>query len=153
MRRLTVFVVGTLAGLWVLSAPASAQDGDWACIYVTAVDTGVCQQNPLPQESPVPLPVPDEAKVVPDDVPRLAPLVDSVLQAVPDVKPDLPDDPASAVSGNPTSVVPGGNPVPGNPTSAVPGGSPLPVPTVPWAPPPPAPEVPYVPTGMPGTPI
>lgn len=144
MRRLTVFALGTLAGLCALAAPASAQDGDWACVYVTAVDTGVCQQNPLPEESPVPLPVPDEAKVVPDDVPRLAPLVDSALRPVPDAKPDVPDDPASSapsVSGSgPT--VPAGNPLPGNPNSLVPVG-----------PVPPVPPTPYVPTGMPGTPI
>jgi len=143
MRRCTVFALGTLAGLWALAGPVAADD--WACVYVTTVDTGVCQQNPLPEESPVPLPVPDEAKIVPDDAPRLAPLVDSMLQPVPDAKPDLPDDPASPVS-SPNSLLPGGNPAPGHPTAPVPGAPPLPSA-------PPAPDAPYVPTGMPGTPI
>jgi len=91
------------------------------------------------------LAVPDEAKIVPDDAPRLAPLVDSMLQPVPDAKPDLPDDPASPVS-SPNSLLPGGNPAPGHPTAPVPGAPPLPSA-------PPAPDAPYVPTGMPGTPI
>lgn len=148
MRRVVGFGLSVFAALWAFTGPAAASDptGDWACAYVTAIDTGVCQQNPLPEELPVP--VPDEARVVPDEVPRVAPLVEGVIRVIPDVKPDVPDDPTTLAPRAPTvppvppvPTVPVGNPLPANPTSMLPR-IPMPVP-----------PVPYVPTGMPGTPI
>jgi hypothetical protein len=148
MRRTVVFALGFLAALWALTGPVAACDQshtgtDWACLYVEHLDTGLCQQNPLPQE----LSVPEELQVVPDEVPELAPLAEGVIQLIPDIKPHVPS--IGSVLSNPTSVVPGGNPVPvpGNPTAPAPGAPSLPsVPTAPTAP-----DMPYVPTGLPGT--
>lgn len=148
MRRIVLFAVGFLIALWALAGPVSACDRshtgeDWACLYVEHMNTGLCQQNPLPQELPVP--VPQELQVVPDEVPELAPLLEGAIQLIPDVKLEIPS--IQSIVNNPLSPVPGGNPVP-----SVPG-----VPSVPSAPSAPsvpaAPATPYVPTGMPGTPI
>jgi hypothetical protein len=147
MRRAAFFALSFLAVLWALTGPVTAcssshTGADWACLYVEHLNTGLCQQNPLPQELPVP--VPTDLQVVPDEVPEVAPLLEGVIQLIPDVKPEVPS--VASIVNNPTGVVPGGTPVPGNPTSLVPGApSPPSVPTVPKAP--------YVPTGMPGTPI
>lgn len=81
MRRIVGFVVAALAALAALTGPVAACDrphntADWACVFVSQLDTGYCQQNPLPQESLVP--VPEEAKVVPSDVPSLSSLAGSL---------------------------------------------------------------------------
>lgn len=151
IRRSAVCTLGFLAVLWALAGPAAACDrahsgADWACLYVEHVDTGVCQQNPLPQDLPVP--VPGELQVVPDEVPELAPLAEGVIQLIPDVNLEVPSvgslpDPSSSVPApgslvpNPNSLLPGSNPVPSDPTSLVPS----------------PPRPPYEPTGLPGSPI
>ena len=67
MKRRLVIVALVAAGL-VGGGVTGAQAGerrtrgtDWACIFVTDLDRGVCQQNPLPDE----LPVPEEARLLP----------------------------------------------------------------------------------------
>lgn len=34
------------------------QGADWACVYVDQLDSGYCQQNPLPPELPTPPEIP-----------------------------------------------------------------------------------------------
>jgi hypothetical protein len=148
MRRIVAFAAAFVAAFCILARPALACErthagADWACLYVEHVDTGVCQQNPLPQELPVP--VPEELRVVPDEVPELAPLVESVVLLIPDVKPSVPSNPTSLVPTVPT-------PQPANPMALVPAGAPVPRPAPP-PPLPPAPRPPYQPTGLPGSPI
>lgn len=55
-------VAALLAGVVPAMADSPSRSGtDWACVGVMQLDIGVCQQNPLPDE----LPVPDEARVLP----------------------------------------------------------------------------------------
>lgn len=56
-RRLVALVGVALAMLMATTGPAWAcqqnhHDDDWACVFVTQIDRGYCQQNPLPQELP-----------------------------------------------------------------------------------------------------
>ena len=149
IRRIAVCTLGFLAVLGALAGPATACDrahsgADWACLYVEHLDTGVCQQNPLPQDLPVP--VPGELQVVPDEVPELAPLAEGAIQLIPDVNLEVPNTASvlatvGSLVPNPNSLVPGDNPVPNDPTALVP-----PLPSE-------APRVPYEPTGLPGSPI
>ena len=67
MSKRVLFTVGaTLAALSAGVAPAMADapsrsGTDWACVGVVQLDVGICQQNPLPEE----LPVPQEARMLP----------------------------------------------------------------------------------------
>jgi hypothetical protein len=58
-RRLATLVIATLAAAGAVvgaAVPAHAEDKgrdhDWACIFVTDLDSGYCQQSPLPDELP-----------------------------------------------------------------------------------------------------
>jgi hypothetical protein len=68
LSKRVLFTLGaTVAALIAGVAPAMAANDrghsgtDWACVVVVQLDQGVCQQNPLPAE----LPVPDEARLLP----------------------------------------------------------------------------------------
>lgn len=53
-RRFAVLVIAAVAGVG-LASPAWADRGpdhDWACVFVTELDQGYCQQNPLPDRPP-----------------------------------------------------------------------------------------------------
>lgn len=53
-RRFAVLVVAAIAAVGAAS-PALADQGrdhDWACVFVTDLDRGYCQQNPLPERLP-----------------------------------------------------------------------------------------------------
>jgi hypothetical protein len=57
IRRLVACVGVALGMLAATTAPAwasqqSNHDDDWACVFVTQINKGYCQQNPLPQELP-----------------------------------------------------------------------------------------------------
>lgn len=66
-KRLLVIVLATL-GMIGAHGAASADQGaegerrDWACIFLTDLEQGVCQRNPLPER----LPVPDDAATTPE---------------------------------------------------------------------------------------
>lgn len=53
-RRFAVLVVAAVAAVGFAS-PALADRGpdhDWACVFVTDLEQGYCQQNPLPERPP-----------------------------------------------------------------------------------------------------
>lgn len=66
-KRLLVIVLATV-GMIGAHGAASADEGaegerrDWACIFLTDLEQGVCQRNPLPER----LPVPDETTTAPE---------------------------------------------------------------------------------------
>lgn len=65
-KRLLVIVLAAV-GMIGAHGTASADQGaegerrDWACIFLTDLEQGVCQRNPLPER----LPVPDDAATTP----------------------------------------------------------------------------------------
>lgn len=60
MRKRLLIVGLAVAGLLGANVAGAAagesrnRGTDWACVFVTTLDTGICQQNPLPEESPIP---------------------------------------------------------------------------------------------------
>ena len=60
MQRRLLIVGVALAGLLganvagAVAGESRTRGTDWACIFVSQLDTGMCQQNPLPEKSPIP---------------------------------------------------------------------------------------------------
>ena len=105
-KRLLVIVLATagiLGAHGAATAEERAENGrrDWACIFFTDLDQGVCQRNPLPER----LPVPDEATL--PEVPEVAvPETTAPEVAVPEapsvVAPDASSVSAPSVPSAPT---------------------------------------------------
>ena len=65
-RRVLGFLGATVVTLAAFAGPAQACDAphhgeDWACVYVSDIDTGYCQQNPVPTVD-----APEEARLLPE---------------------------------------------------------------------------------------